>query len=512
MSRNWSVDDLNKSSKFFPESVFATPKSGYDLLPFRHISLPNIPRQILLTSPVGEYMFISEHDFSKLQSHDLTKNSDLYRALRTRQIVCDEEHGPFLNGIAAQHATRKLHVHEDPALHIFVVTLRCDHRCHYCQVTPRHLEEGGWDMNQETALAALDRVFESQAECLTIEFQGGEAAVSFNIVRLVVEAAEDRVRQTTQSVRFVLTSTLHLLTDEMLVFCRDHKIELSTSLDGPSCVHNFNRINASTNSYEKTLEAIARARDICGHDSVSALTTITRRSLKYPCEIVDTYKNLGFASISARPLSPFGFAVKSWGKIGYTAEEYLSFYRELLAHLIDVNLQGTFLEETYATLLLTRILTPFPTAYVDLQSPSGAGSNVLVYNYDGGVYVSDEARMLAEMGDGRFRMGSVHDELDILRNSKAMNIVHSGGTAENNPKCSECAFVPYCGADPIFNVATQGDPMGDHTESEFCRRHTGLFEVIFEYLENRDPEIMRVFLSWIGRRNISEIPVPGYLG
>ena len=91
--------------------------------------------------------------------------------------------------------------------------------------------------------------------------------------------------------------------------------------------------------------------------------------------------------------------------MGYASNEFLQFYREALDYLIEVNLSGRTIDESYATLLLTRILTPFPTGYVDLQSPAAAGRNVLVYNYDGGVYVSDEGRMLAEMGDDRFRMG-----------------------------------------------------------------------------------------------------------
>ena len=123
---------------------------------------------------------------------------------------------------------------------------------------------------------------------------------------------------------------------------------------------------------------------------------------------------------------------------------------QALNHLIEINLAGHAIEESYATLLLTRILTPFPTSYVDLQSPAAAGRNVLVYNYDGGVYVSDEGRMLAEMGDDRFRMGSVHDSLATLRESNAMRIINDAGNAETLPVCSDCAFVPYCGADPVF--------------------------------------------------------------
>ena len=499
------------TAAFLNPGEFAAPSQEYEVLPFRHTRLPALPGQVLVTSGVGEYLLLSENEFSKLSDGTLEPGTELYRDLRTRQIVCDAERGPFLQGLAAQQRTRKHFATEDPALHIFVLTLRCDHRCHYCQVSPRRPSERGFDMDDATADAALDRVFESEAETLTIEFQGGESALAFPLMRRIVEQAAERARVAGRRVRFVMATTLHLMTDVMLVFCRDHGIELSTSLDGPDQIHDANRPNATRDSFKRTVEGIARARAICGHDRVAALATITRHGLQYPRETVDTYLELGFESISLRPISPFGFAVKSRRKLGYTSDEYLRFYREALDYLIEVNLAGRRIEESYATLLLTRILTPFPTGYVDLQSPAAAGRNVLVYNYDGGVYVSDEGRMLAEMGDDRFRMGSVHDSLADLRQSNAMKVIEDAGDAEKLPVCSECAFVPYCGADPVFNVATQGNPVGHRPTSEFCHRHTGLFRIVFELLAGRDPDVLRVFLSWMTRRDASELSAAGYL-
>lgn len=490
---------------------FAHEDGRYELLPFRHATIPGLPGQILLTSPVGEYQLVSDADFCDLIEGRLNRSSSVYRALRSRMMVCDADRPPFLDGLAAQRHTKRLLIDQDPALHIFVVTLRCDHRCHYCQVTPQKVAAQGFDMSIETAEAALDRVFEPAAPALTIEFQGGESVLAFDQVRAIVERAEARERRSGQALRFVLASTLHLLTDEQLEFCRDHRIELSTSLDGPEEIHNANRPNGSRNSHQRTLASIERARAICGHDRVSALATITRHSLSQAQAIVDQYVELGFDAISLRPISPFGFAVKTSGKLGYTTDEYLAFYREALDYIIQLNLAGTRLEETYASLLVTRILTPFPTGYVDLQSPAAAGRGVLVYNYDGSVYVSDEARMLAEMGDPRFRTGSVHEPMSVLRQSEAMKIIQEHGDAEQMSGCSECAYVPYCGADPVHNVATQGDPAGHRPTSEFCHRHTGLFRLMFERLVARDADAMRVFLSWIGRRPLDSIAHPGYM-
>ncbi len=50
-------------------------------------------------------------------------------------------------------------------------------------------------MTKDTADAALDRVFESRASCLTIEFQGGESALAFERIRYIVEQAEARRRR-----------------------------------------------------------------------------------------------------------------------------------------------------------------------------------------------------------------------------------------------------------------------------------------------------------------------------
>ena len=70
---------------------------------------------------------------------------------------------------------------------------------------------------------------------------------------------------------------------------------------------------------------------------------------------------------------------------------------------------------------------------------------------------------------------------------------------------------PYCGADPVFHVATQSDPVGHRPTSEFCQRQTGLFRLFFELLAGRDPDALRVFLSWLTRRSVSEVPHAGYV-
>jgi sulfatase maturation enzyme AslB (radical SAM superfamily) len=91
-----------------------------------------------------------------------------------------------------------------------------------------------------------------------------------------------------------------VLTDEVLDFCKAHGVLLSTSLDGPADLHNTNRPRPGRDSYERAVAGIARAREVLGHDGVSALMTTTRASLGRVRDIIDEYVALGFNNIFLR--------------------------------------------------------------------------------------------------------------------------------------------------------------------------------------------------------------------
>ena len=80
------------------------------------------------------------------------------------------------------------------ALHIVVLTLRCDQACMYCHASavtgPGHED---LDMSMETGLKIVDKVFTSRAPILHIEFQGGEALLNFPVLKaIVLQGPRDR--------------------------------------------------------------------------------------------------------------------------------------------------------------------------------------------------------------------------------------------------------------------------------------------------------------------------------
>jgi len=480
---------------FHPASVYRHLVTGYRLLPFRFMRFPD--RLVLLTNDGGEFHFLPANTFRDYAQGRLQVDSVEYRTLKAKHFLTDSESTLPVELLATQYRTRKAFLDGFVKLHLFVVTLRCDHSCRYCQVSRVTQDRTRYDMTTDTASKAIDLMFRSPAPALKVEFQGGESLLNFELIRWVVTEVESRNQTERRQIDFVIATNLSPLSEEILQFCAEHHIHLSTSVDGPAFIHNANRPRPGGNSYEMTVQNLERARKVVGHDGVSALMTTTPLSLRHPRAIVDEYVRLGFDSIFLRSISPYGFAVRGRQELTYQTEQFLAFYKEALDQIIDLNRKGTPLVEVYTQILLQKILTPFATGYVDLQSPAGAGISAVAYNYDGDVYAGDEARMLAEMADTSFRMGNVHtDSYEDLFGGDLVRGLVEASVLETLPGCSDCAFAPYCGADPIFHWTTQGDPIGHRPSSAFCQKNIGVFRHLFDFLRNGDAFTKALFISW----------------
>jgi His-Xaa-Ser system radical SAM maturase HxsB len=330
--------------------------------------------------------------------------------------------------------------------------------------------------------------------------------LNFELIKFIVEEAKTLNQTHGKKIAFVVTSNLAFIDDDILDFFKQNKVLVSTSLDGPALIHNANRPRPENNSHQLAIEGIRRVRAALGPDKVSAIMTTTRLSLDYPEEIVDEYVSQRFNGIFLRPISPYGFALRTQPKTGYDFDLFLSFYKRALAHIIELNRKGVSMIELYSQLLLKKILTPFATGYVDLQSPAGAGIGVVVYNYDGDVYPTDEARMLLEMGDPTFRLGSVHtNTYEQIFGGEVLRTLVSASTVESLPGCADCAFQTYCGCDPIENYATQGNIFGNRPTSNFHRRNLEIIKHLLGLYHGSDKFVGRLFLSWVQNSSVADL-------
>ncbi len=468
---------------------------SYRLMPLRFGRLPR--GRILLTSQSGEFAILDKTVFDDFVNKRLEVTSSDYLDLKSKGFLT---HGPdetTLHVASSQWRTKKAFLEGGPKLHIFVPTLRCNQSCGYCQASRAGCHASGVDMTEETASQAIDIMLKAPSPNVVMEFQGGEPLLAFDRFRWMVETTRERACQQNKAVDFVICTNLTLLMDDHIEFFKQHQIAISTSLDGSADVHNRNRPLVGSDTYSSVVTNIKRCQEALGDEAVSALMTTTVHSLPKAKEIVDEYVRMGLWSIFIRELNPYGFAAKSSKALGYTTEEFVSFYAEALDYIICLNREGAFIAEGYARILLRKILTPFGVGFVDLQSPTGEGFGVALYNHDGSVYASDEGRMLGEMGDRSFRLGSVSDGYEKLFFGETMQCIAAAGVAEALPGCSDCVYVPYCGADPIRHYRTQNDLIGNRATSSFCRKQRAIFGLLFDLLSTANEETMNVLLGWI---------------
>ena len=483
-------------ARFQDARAYHAPEKAVRLLPFRFDRAGS--DGYLVSNMVGDFVRLSADEFDRLVDERVSPGDGLYEKAYSANLITREGQSAQLQLLAARLRSRMAFLREPSGLHMFVVTLRCEHSCPYCQVSRQSTDRTRFDMSETIAERALRIALESPSSRIKIEFQGGEPLLNFPLITKIVENAKLAAPKVGKKIEFVIASNLALLTDDILAFCKRNNVLLSTSLDGPADLHNRNRPRPGGNSYELAVKGIKAAQRVLGADRVGALMTTTEASLDRVEEIIDEYIALGLDGIFLRPLSPYGFAIKTKQIRKYDAKRWLDFYARGLRYILDINRKGQNFFEFYTLLLLRRMLTDQPIGYVDLRSPAGIGLGALVYNYDGKVFASDEGRMLAEMGDTTFELGHVErdDYRSLILSDKLLDLIGSSLT-QCAPECLNCVYESHCGADPVYHHATQSDPVGLKPLSGFCARQKGVLGTILDLLDH-SPQDAAVLRRWGG--------------
>ena len=249
-------------------------------------------------------------------------------------------------------------------------------------------------------------------------------------------------------------------------------------------------------TYGDLKEKIAFCRN--NHIQVGAILTVTKNSLSSPTEIIDEYLASGFNRILLRALTPLGCANKRWPDIGYTPKEFLEFYKTAFDYILELNLKGTYISEGIASIFLSKIIEGVAVNYMELRSPCGATLGQIAYYCDGKIYTCDEGRMIAEMGDDSFCIGTVYDNnYNEITDSVRCKGICSSSVLESLPSCCDCAYQPYCGVCPAVNYALYGDLYEKEPSTYRCEIYKGILDIIFGRLLEDDYGIRQIFRSWL---------------
>ena len=481
------------------------PKRPDNLVPVRH---RKVGAAVLLTTHFGDWVFVSEQEFAGLMQGQLESGSELERRLRDKGFLVDSLDS---NALAQRLRHKKSFLRYGPNLHVLVVTLRCNATCVYCHASRAPMDRVDTDMSRETAEKCVDLALRSTAPRITLEFQGGEPLANFPVVQHAIEYALAKNRAYGKELEFTMVSNLSLMDDERLDYLVRHKVQICTSIDGPPALHDKQRILAGGSAFDKAahwIRAINQRYVDLGLDPtlyhVEALITVTRAALDHPRQIVDTYLAVGCRALFLRPLDPFGFASETSHKIEYARRSYLDFYREAVDYMLEKNAAGSEILERYAAIFLTKILTDDDPNFLDIRSPCGAGIGQLAYNYDGSLFTCDEGRMLHEMGDDLFMLGTAGEaKYRELMTHDTVRAMLAASNLDAQPDCVSCTYAAYCGICPVHNYETQGSLHGRMRESDWCQVHKGIQDYLFEKLLQDDAEVVRTLTRWTTSRERS---------
>lgn len=450
-----------------------------------------IKGKYLLTNDLGRYIFLSEDQFDRMMKDQLIEEDEITQRLKENFFLFDSSDYDFVEKAGEAYRGYHRNLFQGAALHIFVLTRQCNQQCVYCQASANM--DKTTKMSVDTAKRAVDIALQTPARYITIEFQGGEPLLNFETLKFIVEYAN--ANKGDKQVDFSLVSNLLLLDEEKMDFLTEHNVMICTSLDGNEELHNRNRPYFQRNPFQilKTRLEALKNRGI----AVSAIQTTTRYSLTEYKELVDQYIALGLEQITVRPLTPLGYAEQNWEKIGYTVEEFLEFYRNVLEYILEYNRKGILIIEGHARIFLSKIFHHDAGNYMELRSPCGGAIGQLAYYHNGKVYSCDEARMLAEMGDDSFCLGNVYeDDYNDLLESPACRVLANASCLEGLSDCCDCVFHPYCGTCPVISYARYKTVYPSLNKEYRCSIYKGIQEILFEKLSENDPETVRIFQEW----------------
>jgi len=453
-----------------------TKKKEFKINDYRYKKLKD---KYLLTTNSGSFLLLDEKEFNDLKDEKIDRK--LFDLLEEQEVIITPQNQ---KKIIERTRQKYWYMFKGTSLHIVVPTLRCNMKCLYCQASSVNPSLKGYDMDSETAKKTVDFIFQTPSEAITIEFQGGEPLLNFEIVKYITKYAKELNKKNKKKLKLSIVTNFNALDEEKLDFLINEDINICTSLDGPKFIHDFNRpLLGNSGSYDSVIRWINIIRERYKQQKlkkgIGALITVTKKCLDYPKAAVDEYIKDGFNTIHLRPMSTMGCASASWQKIGYKPEDFIDFWKKSMDYIFELNKKGIKIKERMSVIILRKILGVSVSEgedYVDLRSPCGAAIGQLLYNYNGNIFTCDEGRMV---GNDIFKIGDVNQKYkDVLTSKQTCAIVSS--SINDSFICNNCVYKPYCGICPVCNYFEQGNIIAKIPETSRCKTYMAMFDYLTE--------------------------------
>jgi uncharacterized protein len=327
---------------------------------------------------------------------------------------------------------------------VFNISHDCNLRCRYCFAEAgRH---GGSPslMTEETAVEALDMLWEACHSHFAVSFFGGEPLLNFGVIRAIVEYAKCRSRETGKTLDFSLTTNGTLLNSGITDFMIVNNFNMVLSLDGPGPLHDEMRVyvngKGSHLRIRKNLELI-KDTNLAKRTTLRGTFPGSNASLVERILYLDKLCEDGYAAnFSVEPAdlpqeSPIGFTPGRIEKLSKEYEEAARIYADALN-------EGRQIRFFHFNLFLRRVLKA--ERYTRTCS---AGIGYAIVSPDGNLYSCHR--------EGETKIGTVKGGFDpSLRDSWRKNTIY------DKRECSMCWARYLCGGECMHDsIEYTGDPL-----------------------------------------------------
>lgn len=408
----------------------------------------------LLTLDDGSFLFLNKSTLTQLKKGSIL-DSKIFEILLQKGVIITDKN---FNQIVEKTKKRYSFLNSGTSLHIVIPTHRCNLSCVYCFASscPMTGKIQETDMSEETAIKIVEFIMKSPSHPITLEFQGGEPLVRFDIIKIMVLKAKELNKTYKKDLRMALVSNLTLMTEDIADWLIENNVTICTSFDGPKDVHNNNRFYLSNNgvelgTYDTVTYWINRINEkykaLNSKLHVNALMTITKNSLPYYKEIIDEYVKLKIYSISIRGLTHVGRADDNKDTITYPHDEFIDFYEKSLKYIESLKDKNTFVSERMQDLYAKKVILNEPGYHADYESPCGAATGQITYFNNGEIYTCNEA-----LGREEFKLGDVYNDTwqQIFKKRETSKAILSS-MLEQNVICDRCVYKPYCSTCMVEN-------------------------------------------------------------
>ncbi|MGP1569070.1 MAG: radical SAM protein [Peptoanaerobacter stomatis] len=267
-----------------------------------------------------------------------------------------------------------------------------------------------------------------------------------------------------------IQSNCTLIDEDWIHWLKEHKIRISTSLDGTKHLHDINRIKAGNGTFDEVFSAVKELKEQKLLNGV--VTVLSKTNIAYIDEILNFFSQNGIKP-RLNPIFPSETSKNNPYDLSITPVEYA----KVLNSAFDNWLKSKYSEDFIIPPLNEIIHNFFANNEIHLCNFTGKCSDSFIaINPNGDLY-----------NCGRFcdvlnyKIGNISDDIHFdLIFEKKRNLIK--WETDENDKCTECKW---------FNVCNRGCPYTSYLENGkilnndmFCEAYKIIFSHIYKRLKD----------------------------